>query len=364
MRVRFRCRKPPRTVSLSLPPSYRQTVSDRVRVVVVTPVRNEAWILERFLTVTSRFADHIIIADQRSTDDSRAICRRHPKAVVIDNPTDEYSERDRQLLLLRHARALVPSPRIILALDADEILAANAVNSPSWHRMLAALPGTILCFERVDLYETPDQCMRHDRLTPLGYVDDGAEHAGREIHSVRVPIPDSAPRLLLPDITVLHYSAVRPKALAAKLRWYSVLENVRGTCPWVFKRRLRYAMHVDFTGTGRVEPCPAEWLRGWEDTGIDMRSVAEEPYYWWDLEVLQHLNEYGARKFWLDDIWSFDWEACRLHAKSRNIAGMPDAPVDAPPRALVVAMRVLSALHRIQRRLRHRLTGRSGPRFA
>jgi len=39
-------------------------VSDPVRIVVVTPVRNEAWILERFLSVTSRFADHIIIADQ------------------------------------------------------------------------------------------------------------------------------------------------------------------------------------------------------------------------------------------------------------------------------------------------------------
>jgi len=43
---------------------------------------------------------------------------------------------------------------------------------------------------------------------------------------------------------------------------------------------------------------------------------------------------------------------------------VPDAPVDAPPRALVLAMRVLSRLHRMQRRLRHRLTGRSGPRFS
>ena len=80
--------------------------------------------------------------------------------------------------------------------------------------------------------------------------------------------------------------------------------------------------------------------------------------------MLRYLHEYGARKFWLDDIWDFDWEACRLHAKRENVAGVPDAPVNAPPRALVRAMRVLSVLHRIQRRLRHRLTGRSGPRFA
>ena len=330
---------------------------------MVTPVRNEAWILERFLSVTSRFADHIIIADQRSTDDSRAICSRYPKVTVIDNPTDEFNERDRQLLLLRHARALVPAPRIILALDADEILAANALDTPSWRAMLAARPGSIVCLERVDLYETPDRCMRHDRLTPLGYVDDGVEHAPRDMHSVRVPIPEYAPRLLLDDIAVLHYSALRPTALAAKLRWYSVIENVRGTCPWVFKRRLRYAMHVDFTGAGRLERSPAEWFRRWEDAGIDMRAVTEEQYHWYDFEVLRYFQEHGARKFWLDDIWDFDWEACRLHAKDLNIAGVPAVPVHAPPRALVGTMNVLSVLHRIQRRLRHRLTGRSGPRF-
>ncbi len=339
-------------------------MSDSVRVVVVTPVRNEAWILERFLSVTSRFADYIIIADQRSTDDSRAICSRYPKVTLIDNPTDEFNERDRQLLLLRQARALVPAPRVILALDADEILAANALATPSWRAMLAARPGSIVCLERVDLYETPDRCMRHDRLTPLGYVDDGVEHAPRDMHSVRVPIPANAPRLLLDDIAVLHYSALRPTALAAKLRWYSVIENVRGTCPWVFKRRLRYAMHVDFTGAGRLERSRVEWFRAWEDAGIDMRSVTEEQYHWYDFEVLRYFKQHGARRFWLDDIWRFDWEACRLYAKRQNITGVPDAPVNAPPRALVLAMRVLSALHRIQRRIRHRLTGRSGPRFA
>jgi hypothetical protein len=334
-------------------------------VVVVTPVRNEAWILDRFLSVTSRFADQIIVADQRSSDDSRAMCSRYPKCTVIDNPADEFNEGERQLLLLRRARALVPSPRIILALDADEILAANAVHTPSWQQMLAAPAGTIVCLERVDLYETPDRCMRHDRLTPLGYVDDGVEHVPRDMHSVRVPIPDYAPRLLLRDVAVLHYAALRPAALAAKLRWYGVLENVRGTCPWVFKRRLRYshAMYVDFTGAGRIEPSSREWFRGWEDAGIDMRSVVQEHYYWYDFEVLRYFNEYGTRKFWLDDIWGFDWEACRGYARDRHLPGIPAAPVRRPPRALVAAMRLLSAVHRRQRRFRHRLTGRTGPRF-
>ena len=333
------------------------------RVVVVTPVRNEAWILDRFLAVASRFAEQIIVADQRSTDDSRAICARYPKCTVVDNPTDEFNEGARQLLLIRQARALVPPPRIILALDADEILAANAVQAPGWRTMLDAPPGTIVCVERVDLYGTPDRSMRHDRLTPLGYVDDGVEHTPRDMHSVRVPIPGYAQRLLLPDVTVLHYAALRPRALASKLRWYIVLENARGTCPWVFKRRLRYAMHVDFTGAARIESSAEEWFRGWEAVGIDMRTVVDDVYHWYDVDVLRFFREYGTRKFWLDDIWDFDWEACRQDAKRRNLFGIPDA-VHPPPRALVEVMRGLSWLHRAQRRLRHRLTGREAPRFA
>lgn len=332
---------------------------------MVTPVRNEAWILERFLSVTSRFADRIIVADQRSTDESRAICARYPKCTVIDNPTDDYNEGTRQLLLLHHARTLVPEPRIILALDADEILAADAVQSPGWQSMLTAPAGSILCVERVDLYKTPDRCMRHDRLTPLGYVDDGVEHTPRVMDSVRVPIPDYARRTLLPDVTVLHYAALRPRALAAKLRWYSVLANVRGTGPWVFKRRLLYshAMRVDFTGAGRIEPSAERWFRGWEALGIDMRTVTDDDYHWYDVEVLRFFRTYGARKFWLDDIWDFDWEACRSYATQRNIPGVPDAAVRAPPRWLIRTMQLLSAVHRVQRRVRHRLTGRTAPRF-
>ena len=42
---------------------------NRPTLVVLTPVRNEAWILRAFLEATSLWADHIIIADQMSTVD-------------------------------------------------------------------------------------------------------------------------------------------------------------------------------------------------------------------------------------------------------------------------------------------------------
>mgnify|MGYP000249071316 CR=1 FL=1 len=91
--------------------------SQSPKIVVITPVKNEAWILERFLSVTSQFADYIIVADQNSTDSSVAICKKFPKVILIENKSGQFNEAERQLLLIQTARELIcllytsPSPR-------------------------------------------------------------------------------------------------------------------------------------------------------------------------------------------------------------------------------------------------------------
>ena len=52
---------------------------DRPAVICVTPARNEAWILERFLRAAELWADHVIVADQQSTDRTVAIARKFDK---------------------------------------------------------------------------------------------------------------------------------------------------------------------------------------------------------------------------------------------------------------------------------------------
>lgn len=339
-------------------------MATRHPLVVLTPVRNEAWILDRFLSITSRLADHIIIADQGSTDDSRQIAARYPNVTVIANEADRYGEAERQQLMLEAARQRVPGTKVLLAIDADELIAADAPARPAWHTMLTAAPGTVLAFERIDLYLTTDRCMRHDDWRPLGYVDDGAPHSGRTIHSSRVPLPPGAPRLKLNDIKLLHYAALRTTAMASKLRFYGVTENVLGTCKPTFKRRLRYLNHLDFTEAGRLEDSRREWFAGWEEAGIDMGSVDDPAFHWYDVEVLRAFARYGTRRFWLDDIWRFDWEEARQWALAAGHSGIPDRPVAACPDWLVWVMRVLGLIHRHQVRLRQRLSGRRSRRFS
>jgi hypothetical protein len=321
------------------------------KVVVLTPVRNEAWILDRFLSASSTFADLIIVADQNSSDGSRNIYPKYPKVVVVENPSAQYDEASRQQLLLAEARARVPWPRLLLALDADEVVAADGVGSRGWRAMLAAAPGTVLWFEKPDVLPSFDRCVRYNATYPLGYVDDGAAHAPRFIHSYRIPIRPHAPRLDVMDVKVLHYAYARPIAYRARQRMYAALEVVRRNAH-LLRRRHSYAAGRDVTAGHRVEPVDPAWLAGWERLGIDLRFAPEEQYSWHDFEVLRLFAAHGVRRFWLDDLWDIDWEACRAQGLAKGEPGMPRARVCPPPAGTRILASALDSSFRTAQRLR------------
>jgi hypothetical protein len=84
------------------------------KIIGVTQVKNEEWILDRFLSVTSGFADHIIVTDQQSTDGSRSICTPFTKVHLISNDSPIYDEAHRQKLLLTEARRMSPGKELNL----------------------------------------------------------------------------------------------------------------------------------------------------------------------------------------------------------------------------------------------------------
>ena len=294
----------------------------RRRIVVLTPVRNEGWILDRFLNVTSRFADLIIIADQNSTDETVSICKRFDKVHLIQNTNPDYDEATRQILLIETARKLVPEEKILLALDCDEILAANALETSGWQTMLNAPRGTVLVFEKPDLYVDPDRCLRGQFDWPGGYVDDGAQHTPQKVHSIRIPMPTGAPRLIIRDVKFLHYALLRPRAQIAKRRMYCVIENISKT-KTAYQRRRYYDARADLTKPLRPEASNPDWFRGWERLGIDMRTVHDQEYYWQDYETLDYLVRYGSYRFWLDDIWEMDWKKLAADIGAKRISVPP-----------------------------------------
>ena len=148
--------------------------------IVMTPVRNEAWVLHAFLRATSLWADYIIIADQMSTDGSRDIYPQYDKVVLIDNTNPNFNEAERQAMLVAKAREIAAGRDCILfGLDADEILQADWQNTPDGQRILHSVPGDVFWFRwaQLALHFLSVDVSRRRRRTARQLCPQYAQHA-------------------------------------------------------------------------------------------------------------------------------------------------------------------------------------------
>ena len=122
-----------------------------------------------------------------------------------------------------------------------------------------------------------------------------------------------------------------------------------------------YAANKAYTKSGRLEDVKEEWFVGWEDLDIDMQSIPSEKYYWQDFEVLKHFEQYGERRFWRDDIWAFDWEACRLYAHLHQVQGVPRNPITGPPKLFAASLSLLDKAADLGRAVKVNMFGKTRP---
>jgi glycosyltransferase involved in cell wall biosynthesis len=294
--------------------------SEKPTIICLTPIKNEAWILDRFLSCASLWADHILLADENSTDNSVQIAAKYPKARVIKNDSTEYNELYRQNLLLREARK-IPGKKLFITLDADEFFTANVLESNEWATMLSAEEGTLISFNWVNINPDFDTCIIDSYPMIWSFMDDGTEHIGHKFHSQRVPFGPDAKLIHCKEIKVLHYAYVHPKRLQSKLYWYKVLEtNVNKQSKPKYINH-RYAS-PNFRTSNESIPIKKEWLTAYLNNGIDMTSIRSNMYYfknpikniqvreevfWWDKEIINWMEVNGVKKYAYLEIWDRDW---------------------------------------------------------
>jgi glycosyltransferase involved in cell wall biosynthesis len=279
-----------------------------VRVVVIAQIKNEGRSIKRFLETSSTFADAIILLDQQSTDDTREIAAVFPKVKVFDNTEKHLNEANTISKLYQLARSEAPGPKVIIRLDADEALTANATASPEWKTILSSSPGTVICIPRVELFSF-SECYVHS-VIDRGYVDDGREFKVASIHAKSTPIDHRTPTLTCHQIKMLHYSGIRKRLGEAKMRYYCMLDNIYETRP-AFERRKLYSqghiLDIIRRSAQRVE-FDRDWIGGYERDGIDMTSIVDDHFTWHDEACVDLMIEHGAARFATDPIWYHDWE--------------------------------------------------------
>ncbi len=307
---------------------------DLPTIIVLTPVKNEAWILKTFIECASLWADHIIVADQLSEDESRELAATFPKVTLIDNPGEDYSEVERQRLLIAAARRF-PGPRVLVAIDADEIVSANICDSRNWQAALRQPPGTVLVFPKVELYGSARQYFLHsvedkNSWIPFGYLDDGAEHEGSILHTCRIPESVDATRFRVNDVVVMHFTRFNRLRAESKERWYRCFERITFPEKNILTIHRLYDFFERMKGRFNIRATPGDWWANYQQAGINFDISESERIFWWDWHLLRVFKKHGTTPFRYLDIWAVDWECLRLQGLSRGIAGLPQAPVKIP----------------------------------
>lgn len=282
-------------------------------IVCVTPARNEAWIIERFLRAAESWADHIVLADQDSTDQTAAIARQFAKVEVIANPGQAYDEGKRQQILLSAARQL-PGPRVIVALDADEFLTPTWKKSTEWREALSSCPGTVLTFDWVNVLPDARRAWIPAQKFAYAFVDDGSEHAGTQIHSARIPLPSDTPVLTLSEVKVIHLQYMDWARMKSKQRWYQCWERVHSKTKRPIQIYRQYH-HMDAFPPDEITAIDPDWLDAYRTLGVNLQLSESDGPFWWDEQVLDWLTSYGSRTFARIDLWDQDWTAmaAKLH---------------------------------------------------
>jgi hypothetical protein len=277
----------------------------RPTVVCITPVRNEAWTMERFLRCAEIWADHIVIADQDSSDATRSMADSSTKTVVVPNPTVGYDEGEYHRVLLSAARA-VPGPRVIIAVDADEALSANVQGSAAWEKAIRSPPGTVLTAEWVNYLPGTENVWVPKSGVPIGLVDDGRQHNPGSFHVDRIAVNSSDRQVTIDPVKLLHFQYLDWRRMKSKQRRYQCAEAIANPTkrPIQFYRQYH---RMDSVPKAEVRPAHPGWLSGFKELGIDVTAVESERVFASDREVLAMLREYGMERFGRLDIWDGDW---------------------------------------------------------
>jgi len=307
-----------------------------VKIIVLIPVRNEEWILEKSLKAVSLLADHIVVGDQNSIDRTPEICKKFSKVIYLINPEEYPGKKNRRQILLDKARELFGKGNIIFCLDADEIPTANILEDSSWKDSLESLKiGQSIMLEWVNLWRNPkkycyDKSVWKKSFRYFIFKDDGkTNYTLGNVHESRIPNAFLGDYLKYNKVKIMHFHFVLWNRMLSKQQHYRIMEKR------VFPKKSFLAINARYWATKDernmiLKDVPNSWLEGWRNKGINLDNFLENELYWFDTEILQDFKKYGTKYFkWLD-IWDIDWEKKRKVAIERGVKDLPEDKIKDP----------------------------------
>jgi len=319
-----------------------------VKIIALLPVRNEAWVLPHSLACLSGFCDVVIVNDQDSEDESREICRRFPKVVLLASPERLVCEQARWQLL--DAARDYDGCNLLWCTDADELMSPVLAK-----RFVDACrddlkPGTVVeclyyhLWHRADRYRTIGYPYA-PYWKELGLRDDRHMDFGRTrrlpLHEPRVPLDGATGRLQAPDLPVLHLQWLLAERNQMKQAWYRCRELLDESKTAAAINEF-YSRTLPDPGV-RTEEIPAAWVEGvtFPDLAVDRLPS------WQERDILGWFETHTPAFFEPLEIWHIR----TLREEFRRRVGRSPEPDRSylpswPERARRFGQRVVSAARR------------------
>ena len=307
------------------------------KLVVITPVRNEAWVLRAYLAATSLWADVIIIADQMSTDGSRDIYREFGdeairrkaqgehccELIVIDNDRKEmHMAATRRLLFETAKKCIAESGRpnedfILFALDADEFLTGDFMETESWQHILNSQPNDVFCFRWKNIM--PDK-KRYFYGVHMPWVIHASSNLwdgmfpDNVIHEWRLPWPPDTKKeqeYNVDDICFLHFCEVPVKRVFNKHLFYQISTVAKVKNVNILKHWRQYHS-ISYNPTEYYELQQDDFSL-YEKNNVRLFELVNNQEEGKHLveEARAYIDRFGSKKFGILDIWTP--EVCQLY---------------------------------------------------
>ena len=279
--------------------------------IVLTPVRNEAWVLRAFLEATSLWADYIIIADQMSTDGSREIAKEYPKVILIDNDRKEMHQAATRRLLFEEAKK-IEGDKILFALDADEFLSGDFVKTEDWRKIMDSKPDDSFCWRWMNL-KRKDVTKYSTSIYYYWAVHESedlwkGEYPNNFIHEWRLPWSPKtgdSNKYFLDGLCSIHLARVNQLRQLNKERFYQVSTVARG------RKTSAVALYRQYHAEEDLEyfDMPASAYEFYESHGFDLWACLDlkDAGEYYTKEILAYFDRDGIKKYALLDIWDEDW---------------------------------------------------------
>ena len=273
-----------------------------MNIITLTPVRNEEKNIRTFLENASKFSDHIILADQSSSDRTKEIALSFPKVTVIENNEQGHSNLVRWMLLDEVRK--IPGTNMLVAIDADEMI------SPEWFKTVKekykddAAPKAF-SFRWIQLWKSTaeyrmDGVWKDTRKTAVWIDDRKSDYERTSVlndHTSRVP--ESLTIENVEEYPLLHFQFVTMKQTAYKQAWYRMSEWLAGKKA----RKINYRyMHSKDSTDVILEKANDAWF---QDILLPVFSDSTEDS-WHRKEILGLFERYGIEYFEPLDIWYVD----------------------------------------------------------